>query len=388
MSNFQLAERKRTAIKLEIFGPPGCGKTLSSLMLAKEMGYERVAFIDTEDSAELYADQFDFIVAKISPKQYKGKEFVKKFLEFYNEAIESGAEIIILDTATHLWDAVKDYVTLLGGRYTDWNKGTPLWRSILDMILSSPVNTIICSRAEYEDVVQPIQVGDKVKYKVERLGLKADLRKMTDYEFTTVLSMNENHTFMCKKDRTGLFANNLGDDAVPRLMDASVAKEIRNWVDAGKIVKSEYKAITPQDIDSMENSTKVSKSKLDTMVAKTESVKPTEPINNSSPNEAGVLAPVVGKATPTTVPPAKKAAKTKPAQKNPLEDVVPVKIGGWEDEADAFVMAIGECKDHEQILEIANMVDIFIADNHLNTDAANFLLEEVSKKTQELEPKH
>jgi len=73
MSTFQKATRKRVWLKLAITGPPGSGKTKSALRLATGLAsrYEggKVCLLDTEnESASLYADEFDFATSVISPR--------------------------------------------------------------------------------------------------------------------------------------------------------------------------------------------------------------------------------------------------------------------------------------------------------------------------------
>jgi len=207
------------------------------------MGYENICLIDTEQSASLYSKDFDFQVADIKLDDYKNqqKKFVKDFCDTFEAAIfEAKADCVIIDSLTHLWDAVKEYVNTLGGKYTDWAKGTPLWKSIIKMILSSPVPVIICSRAAYQDEVEAVERNGKTTYQVKRLGTKADVKGTADYEFTTVFSVDMDHKFRATKDRTGLFGSTMGEDGEPRPLDESVGRELKAWMGDGDLEVEDF----------------------------------------------------------------------------------------------------------------------------------------------------
>lgn len=243
---FKKASRTRIPVKIELFGPPGSGKTWSSLLIAKGMNCKNVCLIDTEQSASLYDEHFDFVVAEIHPDDYKNqhRKLVQDFCDTFKAAVnDMEADCIIIDSLTHIWEAVKNYVSSLGGKYTDWNKGTPLWQQVIKMILSCPVPVIVCSRAAFDDVIESKEVNGKTTYAVKRLGTKADVRGNSDYEFTTVLSLDMNHNFKATKDRTGLFANTIGDDGEPCKLTIDTGKELRAWMSGGVMVKQELEEV-------------------------------------------------------------------------------------------------------------------------------------------------
>ncbi len=328
---FKKASRSRIPVKIEFFGPPGSGKTWSSLMTATTMDCKNICLIDTEQSASLYDEHFDFQVAEIHPDDYKNKQrqFIKDFCKTFEVAVKDlEADCIIIDSLTHLWEAVKDYVSAQGGRYTDWNKGTPLWKEVIKMILSCPVPVIVCSRASYDDVIETKEINGKTSYNVKRLGTKADVRATSDYEFTTVLSIDMNHHFKATKDRTGLFASTMGDDGEPRPLDGTVGKELRAWMKGGKLETTELHVA---DVD-------IGQSKVE---KKIETVK--------------------GKSTT-----AKK------------ED--------WKKTANKYLDAIEACGKHEDILTLASSVQEFIEEGKIPEAAAQKLSDAVVKRTTELEP--
>lgn len=322
---FKKASRTRIPIKIEFFGPPGAGKTWSSLMTATAMECKNICLLDTEQSASLYDEKFDFQVAEINPSDYKNqqKKFIKDFIDTFQSAVvDMEADCIIIDSLSHLWEAVKDYVSALGGRYTDWNKGTPLWKDIIKMILSCPIPVIVCSRASYDDVIETKEHNGKTSYGVKRLGTKADVRATSDYEFTTVLSIDMDHKFKATKDRTGLFSSTTGEDGEPRYLDEQVGKELRAWMSGGKM---EVTTMEIADVEAHE--------------------KP------------------------------KPAPKPKPV----------VKKDGWKKVANKYLDTIEECKTFEDINALSASVQDFIKEGEIPAEPAKTLTDAVVERIAQLE---
>ena len=340
MSRFKKASRASLPIKLELFGPPGSGKTWSSLLLAKGMGSKNIFLLDSEQSAGLYSDLADFQIADLNPGDYEKQQrkFIKDFCDTFAEAVDAGADCIIIDSLTHMWDAVKDYVTSLGGKYTDWNKGTPLWNRIMKMILTCPVPVIICSRASYDDVIEMTEKNGKPSYQVKRLGTKADVRKNTDYEFTTVLSVDYVGKFKATKDRTGLFSETMGEAGEPRMLDESIGKEIRDWMDDGDMQVEEF-----ERVDLEENTSKAQKA----------------------------------------LEKAKEEPEPKPEKKKTVKKEAKPE---WAKTTNAYLDAIDDSTELEEINELGRSIEDFIKETKdLPEDAATTLRQAIIDKTKEVE---
>lgn len=280
---FKKASKNRIPIKLELFGPPGSGKTWSSLLIATGMQAKNICLIDTEQSAALYDEHFNFLVAEINPDDYKdqSKKLIKDFCDTFKSAIEEAkADCIIIDSLTHIWEAIKNYVNTLGGKYTDWAKGTPLWQQVIKMILSSPVPVIVCSRASYDDVIESKELNGKTSYTVKRLGTKADVRANSDYEFTTVFSLDMSHRFKCTKDRTGLFANQMGEEAEPRLITSEIGAEIYKWLNAGKLEITKLENVVFEDEPKINDNWKKPANKILHAIAACENQEEIKELNN------------------------------------------------------------------------------------------------------------
>ncbi len=57
MAGFRKAKAEQAALKMGIYGPPGSGKTFTSLLIAEGLGVtsgKRVAYVDTERGTDFY----------------------------------------------------------------------------------------------------------------------------------------------------------------------------------------------------------------------------------------------------------------------------------------------------------------------------------------------
>jgi hypothetical protein len=203
---FQKATRKKAKLKIALVGPSGSGKTYSALLVAKGMG-GKIAVIDTERSAELYADDprmpaYDVAhLEKFEPEEYIAKI---KFAE------KSGYDILIIDSMTPEWTAVKEIAekvgTAMNNSWAGWSKATPRHQSFIDAIIQSPMHIFCTMRAKTEwTTAKDEKTG---KSKPVKLGLGAEQRQGVDFEFTTIFNISaEDHLATVDKDRTNRFVN-------------------------------------------------------------------------------------------------------------------------------------------------------------------------------------
>lgn len=220
---FKKACKKKQKLRLLLEGASGSGKTYSALLIAKAMG-KKIAVIDTErGSASLYDTITEFDTCELKP------EFTpEKYINAINEAVSAGYDVLIIDSITHEWSGKGGCLEIqskLGGRFSDWAKVTPRHNAFIDAILNANIHIIGTSRTktDYE-----VSKDDKGKQKVEKIGLKTEQREGLDYEFTTVLRLNENHIATATKDRTNLFTN------VDFIINEDVGKELLNWLNNGE----------------------------------------------------------------------------------------------------------------------------------------------------------
>ncbi|ENT3302082.1 AAA family ATPase [Acinetobacter baumannii] len=200
--SFTKAERKKAKLKLNLNGASGSGKTYSALVLASSLG-KKIAVIDTEnESASLYANEFNFDTLPLKPP-YSPERFAGAIHAAHN----MGYEVLIIDSASHEWigtggcleindEAAKRFK---GNTWSAWSETTPRHRKFIDAILQTDMHIITTTRAKTETVQ-----GEKGK--VIKLGMKAEQREGYEYELAVSLDMlHENKFAIPTKDRTKLF---------------------------------------------------------------------------------------------------------------------------------------------------------------------------------------
>jgi hypothetical protein len=203
MSAFQKAERRQAKLKLGIMSPSGGGKTKSALRLAVGIG-GKIAVIDTENnSASLYADQFDFDTLNIEPPFT-----ANKYVEAIKLAEREGYDTIIVDSFSHAWAGAggtldrKAALDARGGNnFSNWKNPKEEYAKVKNAILQSSCHVICCIRSKQAYVL----VDDNGKQKPQKMGLDPIAEPNIEYEFTTVFEIAMDHNAVASKDRTDLF---------------------------------------------------------------------------------------------------------------------------------------------------------------------------------------
>src|SRR6185295_3875007 len=225
------AIKRKQKLRLGIMGASGSGKTYSSLLLGLELG-EKVCVIDTESgSASLYADQFrEYDTISLSPP-FEPRRYVEAMKLIEN----TGYDVIIIDSLTHEWSGVGGCLSMVdaitkassrGNSYSAWGKVTPEHNKLMEAILSSKCHVIATLRAK--TAYDTVQVNGKMQ--PQKVGIEAVQREGMEYEFTTLFSLTQNHSFTCSKDRTKIFDN----PDIPELFTKDIAIKLLEWLNKGE----------------------------------------------------------------------------------------------------------------------------------------------------------
>ena len=242
------ATRKKQKLRLLIEGAAGSGKTMTALKIAKGLVGEdaKIVVLDTENgSASLYSDRFDFYTTELKPP-YSPQNYILKIKEIE----KFKADLCIIDSMSMVWSGqggCLDIQTGLGGRFQDWAKVTPQYEAFMNAILQSPMHIICTARTKTD---WSMDKDEKGKTKVEKLGLKTEARDGTDYTFTTVFRLNQNHFASCSKDRTSMFDN------LNEILDEKTGVKLKEWLEQSQEKEekkepetvAECKSITPTEI--------------------------------------------------------------------------------------------------------------------------------------------
>jgi hypothetical protein len=219
MAGFRKAKAEQAALKLGIYGPPGSGKTFTSLLIAEglaRLSEKRIALVDTEHGTDFYCqsvsgravhpDAFDFDAI-----------YTRSITETISaiKSLKAEHSVVILDSITHLWQAcIESY----GGRQTSigtipmhaWGKIKKPYKELMSFLLSSNMHVIICGRQGTD------YATDEETDELKAVGVKMKAEGETPYEPHILIRMealkpkktNELAQIVAyaEKDRTGILA--------------------------------------------------------------------------------------------------------------------------------------------------------------------------------------
>lgn len=241
MSNpFTKAARQSAKLKLAITGPSGSGKTTAALRCARGLvgPKGKIAVIDTENrSASLYSDITDFDVLNLTaPFEHK------KFSESIQAAEANGYDCVIIDSASHLWEAILEFKAKLdkrpgGNSYTNWNEAGARFREVVDCLLGANLHVISCLRSKMEYILQENAKG---KMAPQKVGMAPIMRDGIEYEFSAVLDIGMDHQAESSKDRTRMFDGRIFE------ITEEVGANLAAWLEGGAVEMPETKAKEPE----------------------------------------------------------------------------------------------------------------------------------------------
>lgn len=251
MKTFELCENTGFYLRIALIGPAGSGKTYSALSLATELGYERVAVVDTENrSARRYAKAF-------LPHRFQSLELERfspaDYIEAIHEAERARVEVLIIDSLSHAWAGKGGVLEMVdqsarrqarGGTpssFSGWREVTPEHNRLVEALVQAQLHLIVTMRTKTEYVIDKDEKGRAVPRKV---GLQPVQRDGLEYEFDIVGDVSPEHEFAISKTRL----SSLTDQVIPR-PGAALAKELRAWVDGAEMGPDWLKMITEAKTD-------------------------------------------------------------------------------------------------------------------------------------------
>lgn len=226
---FRKAERKKSKLRMFVYGISGSGKTCSALRIAKGMG-GTIGMGDTERGGDLYSE-FDFILEEI-----KSPYTPEKFIDFMKLAEKEKIENLIIDNFSHFWAGeggileIHDNITRAMARpnpFSAWKDVTPTQNKIINSIINYPGNIICCARAKKDYVLS--EGGKNVTTKVAKEPIQ---RPDVEYEFRVVLEITHgSHLAEIQKDLTHTLPT------VPFLVTEEHGKLLKAWIETGDTIE-------------------------------------------------------------------------------------------------------------------------------------------------------
>lgn len=206
---------EKAAIKMAVYGPAGSGKTLTALIIAEAIAAatkKRIAFIDTENGTDFYAEEVR--ERTIHPKPFDFDRERTRSIAVVNKTLNdlkaSEHSVVVIDSVTHLWEAA--IAAYSGRRGADgqlpmhaWGAIKKPWKQMIEWMLNSPQHVIICGR-----------LGNKFTEdddgKVHSAGVKLKAEGETGYEPDFLLQLQPEqfksgataYYAYGEKDRTGV----------------------------------------------------------------------------------------------------------------------------------------------------------------------------------------
>jgi hypothetical protein len=220
MSGFRKASAEQAALKTAVYGPPGSGKTLTTLLMAEGLAKrdgKRIAYVDTERGTDFYCkavperavhpEAFDF-----DALYSRSITEVQSELKKLDPAVYG---VIAIDSMTHIWEAAR---AAYSGKQTKigtipmqaWGQIKKPYKDIMAFLLSSPMHVFILGRQGTD------YATDEETDELKAIGVKMKAEGETAYEPHILLRMeaikprksNELATIVAyaEKDRTGVLS--------------------------------------------------------------------------------------------------------------------------------------------------------------------------------------
>jgi AAA domain len=220
MGGFRKAKPEQAALKVGLYGPPGSGKTFTSLLMAEGLARldgKRIAYVDTEHGTDFYSSAVPSRAAHPEAFEFDAlyTRSIMEVLAAVKQLNPQEYSVIVIDSITHLWEAARNAYE---GKQTRagtipmhaWGAIKKPYKELLSMLLSSPMHAFICGRqgTEYatdDDTDELKAVGVKMKaegetaYEPHILIRMEAIKPRKTHELATIVAYAE-------KDRTGVLS--------------------------------------------------------------------------------------------------------------------------------------------------------------------------------------
>jgi hypothetical protein len=216
---FKKAAPQQARLKISMYGPPGSGKTFTTLLMAEGLAKVRgkkIAYVDTEHGTDFYA--LPVKDRRVHPEAFAFDAVYTKSLAEVDKEVRGISPdeygVVVLDSISHLWDAAMDGYN---GKKTKidsipmhaWGKIKKPYRQLIAYLIGSQFDVFILGRQKN---VFENDENDEMK----KVGVSMRAEGETAYEPHICVRMEaqqdrrdstiSNYVAHVEKDRTGVLA--------------------------------------------------------------------------------------------------------------------------------------------------------------------------------------
>lgn len=220
--NFVKAAPAQGYLKVSIYGPPGVGKSFTTLLVAEglvALDGKKIAYVDTERGTDFYAKEVSS--RKVHPAAFDFDAIYTQSLLEVIDAVKSldsaKYSVIVIDSISHLWDAAM--AAYEGTRTTNENaNGIPMyaWGSIkkpykelVRFLMDCPFHVFILGRQK-----NLFETDDKDNMKKVGVAMRAEGETAYETQICARMESRQNPkdttlstpVILFEKDRTGVLS--------------------------------------------------------------------------------------------------------------------------------------------------------------------------------------
>ncbi len=244
---FKKAKAEQAFLKVGIYGPPGSGKTFTTLLCSEGLATngKRIAFVDTERGTDFYSQSIKD--RAVHPAAFDFDAIYTRSITDVLAEVKAldltQYSVVVIDSITHLWESTKQAyagkLTRAGTiPFTAWGSIKKPYKELMTLLLNMPAHVFILGRQgnEFEE--------DETTGELKKTGVKMKAEGETPYEPHILLCMeaarNKDGSFTptvtVDKDRTGIlmgktFKNPTFNDLVAPLLGYLGATQAKTLTD-------------------------------------------------------------------------------------------------------------------------------------------------------------
>lgn len=216
---FKAAAPQQARLKISMYGPPGSGKTFTTLLMAEGLAKVRgkkIAYVDTEHGTDFYAMAVKD--RQVHPEAFAFEAIYTRSLAEVDKEVRAISPdeygVVVLDSISHFWDAAMDGYQGKKTRIDSipmhaWGKIKKPYKSLIAYLIGSQFDVFILGRQKN---VFETDDNDEMK----KVGVSMRAEGETAYEPHICIRMEaqqnrkdstkSDYVAHVEKDRTGVLA--------------------------------------------------------------------------------------------------------------------------------------------------------------------------------------